>query len=273
MRKLLPLLSLCALAGLGCGDALQGYEHDAQDATRELSAATTDAQRASAYSKRGRAYGEKARLARGRKLIGLEEYARQFGLAVQDHDQAATLAPNDADVYLNRGMTVYWRAAPTPPDGMEPEANARPWLDRAEADFARSFELDPRKTQAVDMLGLVHLAKLDYDAAIHDFEQVRPLDERLGRLRLADAHCSRGKARGEQKLYDLAIADYERSIELGAPTDGCECDPYWPLAALYLDAKHDYDAAWRVVHAAQKARGFVAPEFIERLRKESGRGS
>src|SRR5262249_57894651 len=91
-----------------------------------------------AYSKRGRAYGEKARLSRGRKLIGLEEYGRQFRLAVRDHDQAAALAPNDAEVYLNRGMTVYWRAAPTPPDGMEPEASAKPWLDRAEADFARS---------------------------------------------------------------------------------------------------------------------------------------
>jgi hypothetical protein len=273
MRRLLLLLSLCALGGLACGDALKGYERDAEDATRELSAATTDAQRASAYSKRGRAYGEKARLSRGRKLIGLEEYARQFGLAVRDHDQAAALAPNDAEVYLNRGMTVYWRAAPTPPDGMEPDASAKPWLDRAEANFARSFVLDPKKTQAVDMLGLVHLAKLEYDAAIHDFERVRPLDERLGRLRLADAHCSRGKARGEKKLYDLAIADYERSIELGAPTDGCECDPYWPLAALYLDAKRDYDAAWRVVHAAQKGKGFVAPEFIERLKRESGRGS
>jgi tetratricopeptide (TPR) repeat protein len=122
------------------------------------------------------------------------------------------------------------------------------------------------------MRGLVHHSLEDYDAAIADFEQVQRIDPAFGKIRLADAYCARGALDVKKNLYDGALADYEKARELGAPTDGCECDPYWGLAALYLDHKHDADKSWSIVHAA-KRRGYIPPEFLAHLKQVSGRDS
>lgn len=94
----------------------------------------------------------------------------------------------------------------------------------------------------------------------------------LGKIRLFDAYCARGVLDVKKNLYDAALADYEKARELGAPTDGCECDPYWGLAALYLDHKHDADKSWSIVHAA-KRRGYIPAEFLAHPKQVSGRDS
>jgi len=268
MRTPLTLAAACGLALLaGCG---RGYDEDIRKGTAAIEAAKTDADRAAGYSRRGEGYAEKARYSRAFKLITRQQYDRLFELAVKDHDQAVALAPRDAQVYLKRALAYYFRAYPGPPDDWETKETADRWLLLAEADFSRAVERDPNLEHAYDMRGLVRAHREDYDAAIQDFEQVRRLDDRWGKIRLAYAYCSRGGVESKKKLFDAAIADYEKSVELGAPTDGCECDPYWPLAALYLDARRDFDKSWGVVRAAE-GKGFIAPEFLSRLKKESGR--
>ena len=73
-----------------------------------------------------------------------------------------------------------------------------------------------------------------------------------------------------EKRHELAIADLRKAIELGAPTEGCSCDPTSPLAWAYLDLKR-YDESWAVVRRAQAAKRWIMPETLERLKKESGR--
>ena len=98
------LLLLGLLLG-GCGPSfyLASYERDISSSTRAIETARDDAHRAAAYTKRGSAYSEKARYSRAFKLISPDEYARLFGLAIKDHDQAIALDPASAEAYYSRG--------------------------------------------------------------------------------------------------------------------------------------------------------------------------
>jgi len=70
--------------------------------------------------------------------------------------------------------------------------------------------------------------------------------------------------------YDLAIADYERSISMNAPSDGCSCQPDSPLAWTYLETGQ-VEKSWATVRRAQRAHRWIMPELLERLRNVSGR--
>ena len=74
------------------------------------------------------------------------------------------------------------------------------------------------------------------------------------------------------KKGDAAIADYEKSVDIGATADGCSCEPYNSLIRLYA-ASQRYDQSWGVVHEAQKSRKWIDPESLDRLKKESGRSN
>jgi len=95
------------------------------------------------------------------------------------------------------------------------------------------------------------------------------IDPRGGRLRLAEAHCQRGSALQRAKKLDSAIADYERAMELGAPSDGCDCQPESPLAWLYLE-KGQYDKSWEVVHRAQSSSRWITPELLDHINRTCG---
>jgi hypothetical protein len=66
-----------------------------------------------------------------------------------------------------------------------------------------------------------------------------------------------------------AVADYEKSIEMGAVNDGCSCDPYNSLVALYGGVGRPSDKGWEVVEKAQKAKRWIDPELLARLKKNS----
>jgi tetratricopeptide (TPR) repeat protein len=249
------------------GYSLRRYEREIDAATRAVDAAQNDAQRAQAHTARGRAYSEKARYVRAFKLIPPQEYSRLFELAVKDHDRAIALAPVDASAYLSRGRTYYDRAALE--DAADPRAQAM--FDAAKADFGKAIERDSRNDEAFDMRGLVHMHDGALDQAIADFAEEMKINPRFGKLRLADAHCARGAALVKEKKYEPAIADYEKAIELGAPTDGCECQPDSPLAGLYYETGR-YDRSWEVVRKAQASGRWIQPELLEQLKKAPGGG-
>ncbi|MBZ5607242.1 MAG: tetratricopeptide repeat protein [Acidobacteriia bacterium] len=121
------------------------------------------------------------------------------------------------------------------------------------------------------MLGLTHETTGELDQAISEYSQEMALNP-LGRTRLADAYCLRGSSNQKEKKYDAAIADYEKSIDTGASADGCSCDPYNPLFGLD-DENRRYDQAWEVVHKARRSRKWIAPELLDKLKKDSGRSN
>jgi tetratricopeptide (TPR) repeat protein len=254
---------------------MSSYDRDIRSSTKAIESASDNAQRAEAYARRGSAYSEKARYSKAFKLITADEYNRLFDLAIKDHDQAVALDPS-AEAYYTRGATYYDRAAlEAVVDGrlMGSEADRKAWFGPATADFKKATEKDSRLYLAWDRLGLIHETTGELDQAISDYAQEMALNQ-LGRARLADAYCTRGgySSSQKEKKYDAAIADYEKSIDLGATADGCSCDPNNPLLALYTDGRR-YDQAWGVVHKAQKSKTWIAPESLDKLKRESGRSN
>jgi tetratricopeptide (TPR) repeat protein len=253
---------------------LSSYDRDISSSARAIETARDNAHRAAAYARRGSAYSEKARYSRAFKLISAGEYGRLFGLAVKDHDQAVALDPASAEAYYSRGQTYYDRAAlEVVVNGalVGSAADWKAWFDPATADFRKAVERDSRFYLAWDRLGLIHETTGELDQAISEYSQEMALNP-LGRTRLADAYCLRGSSNQKEKKYDAAIADYEKSIDTGATADGCSCDPYNPLFGLY-DENRRYDQAWEVVHKARKSGKWIAPELLDRLKKESGRSN
>jgi tetratricopeptide (TPR) repeat protein len=278
--KLVGLLCASVLLFLaGCNRIarvfyLSSYDRDINSATKAIESAPDNARRAEGYAKRGSAYSEKARYSRAFKFISGDEYDRLFGLAVKDHDQAIALDPS-AEAYYTRGATYYDRAnLEAVVDGLlvGSEADRKAWFDPATADFKKAIERDAHLYLAWDRLGLIHETTGELDQAISDYSQEMALNP-LGRARLADAYCIRGGSSSPKgKKYEAAISDFEKSIDTGATADGCSCDPYNPLLALYTDGRR-YDQAWGVVYKARKSGKWIAPEMLDRLKKESGRSS
>jgi len=266
---ILPLASCTRIARF-C--YLSSYDHDISSSTKAIERARDNPQRAEAYARRGSAYSEKARYSKAFKLISADEYDRLFNLAVKDQDQAIALDPS-AEAYYARGVTYYDRAElESVVDGrlMGTEATRKVWFEPATADFKKAIEKDPRLYLAWDRLGLVHETTGELDQAISDYTQEMALNS-LGRSRLADAYCARGPSHPKEKR-EAAIADYEKSIELGANADGCSCDPYNPLLVIYTEAGQ-YEQAWGVAHRAQNSKKWIEPEFLDRLKKDSGRSN
>ncbi len=266
------LLPLAGCTRIARSWYLSSYDRDITSATKAIEKAHDNAQRAEAYAKRGSAYSEKARYSRAFKLISTDDYDHLFGLAVKDHDQAISLDPARAEAYYTRGVTYYDRAElDAVVDGrlVGSEADRKAWFAPAASDFKKAIERDSQLYLAWDRLGLIHETTGELDEAVNDYTHEMALNP-LGRARLADAYCARGSS--HQKNYDAAIADYEKSIDTGATTDACSCDPYNPLLMLYADS-HRYDQAWGVVSKARKSGKWIAPESLDRLKKESGRSS
>jgi tetratricopeptide (TPR) repeat protein len=261
--------ALCAVVlFLFCGcNALDSYDGQIKKASHDIEAATNDAGRAAAYADRGRGYSDKARLSLLRRLITPEEYRRLFGLSITDHEQSIALSPGTAEMYFKRGLSHYDRAALA----NEPGTDHTRWFDAARADFAKTVEKDPRHSMAYDYLGLVDEQTDRVEQAIADYTHEMELNPKLGRVRLADVYCNRGRSFLAKKQYDRAVSDFETSIAFGITADGCSCDPYNPLAHLYIDVMRDYDKGWELVRRTQGSRNAIAPEYIERLQKGSGR--
>ncbi len=236
------------------------YDGEIRRAGQAIAASRDPTQRTAAYADRADAYAEKARYSRLMKLIAIEEYNKVFDLAVQDYNQAIALDPDNAEIYYRRGNAYYSRA------GLDMIYDPHPsiFLAPAKADFSRVVEKNPQNVMALDMLGLTDGSMGDWTQAIADFEQEAALDPR-GRFRVSDAYCNRG-SRYPRENYDLAISDLKRAIQIRGTSDPCECEPYNPLLAIYLNQTREYDKAREVVALAQRSGKWIAPEYLEQLK-------
>jgi tetratricopeptide (TPR) repeat protein len=229
-------------------------------AAQAIATSTNSTQRAAAYADRADAYSEKARYLRLMKLIAGEEYNKLFDLALQDYNQAIALDPDNAEMHYRRGNAYYSRA------GLDmiyaPYTSI--FLAPAKADFSRAVERNPQNAEALDMLGLTDGSMGDWTQAIADFEQEAALNPKM-RFRVSDAYCNRGSHYPSEK-HDLAVADLNRTIQMRGASDPCECEPYNPLLAIYLNQTREYDKAREVAALAQRSGKWIAPEYLEQLK-------
>lgn len=248
---------------------LRGLDSDIRNATEAIAKTTDGSQRAKAYSARGSAYAEKARYSRAFKLIPTDQYERLFALAVEDHHQAIAIDPGSAEAYFKLGE-AYWDRGTSE---MADHKDSKTWFDHAAEDFKIATERDPQNSMAFDLLGLSHEQNGEWDQAIQDYSREQMLNPRLGTAGLTGAYCGRGQQHQVQNNNQAAIADYEKSIGLGATSeDGCSCEPYNPLLMLYTQTGQ-YEKAWEFVRWAQKSNHPLSGELVNQLKTSSGRSS
>lgn len=82
-------------------------------------------------------------------------------------------------------------------------------LPAAEADLARSIELDPTYAKSYYNRGLVYQQQRKFDAALQDYNKAIELNPNL-----ANAYINRGNTYKDLNNIELALADYDRAIAL-----------------------------------------------------------
>jgi tetratricopeptide (TPR) repeat protein len=86
------------------------------------------------------------------------------------------------------------------------------------------------------------------------------------RRKFPEAYCNRGTAYSENGEYDQAVPDFNKAIELNPEF----ADAYYNRAVVRCHKK-EYDKAWEDVHKSQSLGYQIPANFIEVLRKISGR--
>ena len=134
-------------------------------------------------------------------------------------------------------------------------------FDEAIAEFIRLAQLHPDNAFIYSYLGIAYQKKGDFDNAITNYSksiQFYPKDYTVYSLR--------GNAYLKKSNYDQAIADFNKYLQMEAK-DG---NVYFARAIAYF-YKKEYDKAWDDVHKAQALGVNIPSNFLEDLRKASGR--
>ena len=103
-----------------------------------------------------------------------------------------------------------------------------------------------------------------YDEAVAVFNKIISLSPKN-----AEAYCYRGFAYEGKGSIDKAIEDFSKAIKI----DPKFSLPYEMRAFVYFADKKDYGKAWEDVHKAESLGGTLSPQFIEELKRVSGRSS
>jgi choline-sulfatase len=184
----------------------------------------------------------RATLARMHRELG------ESAKAVALYRQAVALAPNDADVWYNLGVTAA-------------ECCGR---DEAVVALGEAARLDPQRAAIFNALGLVHLEGGDLPRAAETFNHAAELDPRDAR-----SFNNLGNTMRAMGRLDAAAAAYRKAIAL-APH---YADPHNGLGVLLVQQQHPreamayFETALRIqpdFYEAQLNRGIALQEAGER---------
>ncbi|MEZ5893143.1 MAG: tetratricopeptide repeat protein [Parvularculaceae bacterium] len=107
--------------------------------------------------------------------------------------------------------------------------------------------------------GVIHNRNGDLSAAFDDFNAALDLDGALG-----EAYLNRGNAYYMSKQYDSALADYQRSLDLGLNKPWAA----WYNIGLVYEAQNNPEKAREAYEAAAAAN----PNFSQAQQKLEGKG-
>jgi spermidine synthase len=134
-------------------------------------------------------------------------------------------------------------------------------LKQAAAALQTSVSGVVRFAEAHNTLGIAYARLGKDDAAVNHFRHAIEINPRN-----VDAYYNRGVAYARKGRYDQAISDYNKALEINPRN----VDAYYYRGVAYA-RKGRYDKAWGDVHKAQDLGLKIHPEFLNALRKASGR--
>jgi len=169
----------------------------------------------------------------------------QYDEAISDYTKALEINPRYIEAYNNRGLAYASKGQ----------------YDDAISDYNKALKINPRYIEAYNNRGNAHLNKGQYDDAISDYNKILKIESRY-----AVAYYNRGIAYIAKDQYDQAISDFSKALEI---LPGFEAAYGNRGRAYYL--KKNYDKSWDDVKKAQELGYQIPPEFIDALRKASGR--
>ncbi len=207
--------------------------------------------------------------------------------ALLDLNKAIELKPNNAEAYTNRGFLY----------------ESKGLLEQAMADCNKAIEINPKLASAYNNRAVVYKNQGRLDNVLADLNkmiQLEPykameinpkiavvyndrasaygmkglLDEALldcnKAIRLcptfAEAYNNRAIIYKNKDLLDQALSDFNKAIELNPGF----ASAYYNRANLYF-LKKEYDKSWQDVKKTESFGYVVNPQFIEKLKKASGK--
>ncbi|MBN1526635.1 MAG: tetratricopeptide repeat protein [Candidatus Omnitrophica bacterium] len=133
--------------------------------------------------------------------------------------------------------------------------------DRGIEDYDKAIELNPYYSSSYNNRGVAYAVKGDLDRAIHDFTKAIEINPRF-----TNALSNRGNAYMAKGDTDRAIADFTATVV---------SNPYYAKAyndrAIAYFLKKEYGKAWDDVRRLEALGGRPHPQFIEDLKKASGK--
>jgi len=166
-------------------------------------------------------------------------------LALTDLNKAIELKPDYANAYNNRG--VYYK-----------DVNH---LDQALLDFNKAIELEPYHPDAHNNRASIYGMKGLWDKALLDVNKAIELKPSF-----SEAYNNRGIVYKNKGLLNEALLDFNNAIKLNPDL----ASAYYNRANLFA-SKKDYNKSWQDVTKTQSLGFVVDPQFIEKLKKASGK--
>jgi tetratricopeptide (TPR) repeat protein len=133
--------------------------------------------------------------------------------------------------------------------------------DQAISEACKAIELNARDSDAYNIRGVAYSMKGEPDPAISDFNKA--LEINPGQ---AGIHLNRGYAYYLKGQYDQAISDCTKAIEIN-PKDGHA----YVDRGRYFYFQNEYDKSWEDMKRAQDLGESIPSDYLEDLRKASGR--
>jgi tetratricopeptide (TPR) repeat protein len=136
--------------------------------------------------------------------------------------------------------------------------------DEAIAEFSKAIKINSNDAEAYNNRGVVYKNKSNLEQAILDYSKAIEINPNL-----IEAYNNRGNTYLMKGNYDQAISDYSKAIEVN-PYYTSDAKAYYKRSIAYFN-KGEYEKAWADAHKAEEL-GFKADsDFLEQLKKASGR--